>query len=415
MEQIFEEWNAYAQKKELQDRELSFEKLIANARLKIVVITGMRRCGKTSILILLSQRLSRKGKKTGYINLEDSRIKNRPEVLDDILKWFGEEGCLLLDEITNARDWEGWLARNHEMLKGRLNLILSSSRRGLAVPSKPLRGRMLAYELYPLSFREYLCFKKIKLEKTTVGLGRMEKALEEYLVYGGFPEVVLLADKTEKIRLLNFYFRDIIGLDIAEIARENISTVELFGKYVIDAPYFSASKCLSFFKSQGYGIAKQSLLYLEKCSQEGYLFFFAPIFSYTIKDRSQYPRKSYLGDTGFIYALSGKKDWGRLYENAVFLHLKRQNLPATEINYWKNAVGREADFVLREGLKTKEIIQVAYELSEEKTKDREVSGLVECARALGLKKGKVITKNLEKSKTVDGITIQFIPLWKWLL
>lgn len=415
MEEFLEEWNAYAQKRELKEREVDWKKIQSNSQLKIIAITGIRRAGKSSILILLHQKLLQGGKKVSYINLEDSRIKNGPEVLESILKWFGEEGYLLLDEITNAPDWEGWLARNHEMLKGKLKLIISSSRRGLVTPSKPLRGRILPYEFYPLSFQEFLQFRGMKAEKTTVGIGKIEKALGEYLTYGGFPEVVLLEDKTEKIKVLNSYFKDIIGLDVAEIAQENISTVEVFGKFIIGATYFSASKCLNFFKSQGYKIAKQSLLNLERFSQEGYLFFFVQIFSYSIRDRSQYPRKAYLGDTGFMYALEGKIDWGRLYENAVYLELKRRHSFTREIHYWKNAAGSEVDFVLREGMKTKEIIQVVYKMDEEKTKEREIRGLVEGAKALGVKKGIVITKNKEKTEFIEGIKISFIPLWKWLL
>ena len=297
MEEIFEEWNIYASKKELKSREMNLEDIERNSELKIVSITGIRRAGKSSILLILQQKLSKKGNKVAYINLEDSRIKDDKNVLDNIIKWFGDSGYLLLDEITSVNGWEGWLARNHEMLKGKLNLIISSSRKNLVTPNKPLRGRMLAYELYPLSFKEFLEFKNIKLEKTTAGIGRIERALEEYVIYGGFPEAVLLEGYTDKIRLINSYFKDIIGLDVSEVSKENISIVEAFGKYIIESSYFSASKCLNYFKSLGFKIGKQSILDLEKYSQFSYLFYFIQIFSRSIKDRTQYPRKAYLGDT----------------------------------------------------------------------------------------------------------------------
>lgn len=415
MEEAFEEWDIYARKKQLKPRGINFKSIKDNSKLKIIAITGIRRCGKTSALILLRQMLDKEGKRAGYINLEDSRIKDNKNILDDVLKWFGDSDYLLLDEITSVNDWEGWLSRNHEMLKGKLHLIVSSSRKNLAIPNKPLRGRVLPYELYPLSFREFLQFNDISLEKTTAGIGKIEKAFNEYLVYGGFPEVVLSQNKTDKLRLLDSYFKDIIGLDVAEIAKENISTVELFGKYIIEAPYFSASKCLNFFKSVGYKIGKQSILNLEKNSKEGYLFFFIPIFSHTIKDRSQYPRKSYLGDTGFMHAISGRIDMGRLFENLVYLELKRRTPLNQEINYWKNKQGIETDFVIREGLNVKKLIQVVYELKDEKTKKREIKGLVACAKELGFKEGIIITKDFEAIKTFERIKIKFVPLWKWLL
>jgi predicted AAA+ superfamily ATPase len=412
---VFEEWKTYAQKKALKVRALDLWGMISNSSLKVIGITGIRRSGKSSILIMLQQELVKEGENAAYVNLEDSRIKDNKTVLDDVLKWFGDKGYLLLDEVTGVHDWEGWLARNHELLKGRLHLIVSSSRRKLVIPTRPLRGRMLAYELYPLSFKEFLSFRGIKVELTVAGIGSIERALDEFLIYGGFPEVVLIDDKTDKIRLLNSYFKDIIGLDVAEISGESITTVELFGKYIIETSYFSASKCLNFFKGLGYKIGKESLLDLEGYSQEGYLFFFVHLFSYTIKDRTQYPRKAYLGDTGFMYTMSGKKDMGRLFENAVFLELKRKTPQQHDIHYWKNRAGFEADFVIREGLSIKEVIQVAYELNSEKTKNREVCGLLTCTKEAGLKRGLIITKDFERVETVDEIIITFMPLWKWLL
>lgn len=415
MESVFEEWNAYAQRKILKPRAVDSNAIKSNARLKIVGITGVRRCGKSSILIMLQQKLVKEGEKTAYVNLEDSRIKNSRTVLEDLLKWFGDSGYLLLDEITSVHDWEGWLARNHELLKDRLNLIISSSRKGLAAPSKPLRGRTLVYELYPLSFAEFVQFKNIGIERTTAGTGRIEKTLNEYLIYGGFPEVVLTDDKTDKIKLLNSYFKDIIGLDVAELSGEGITIVELFGKYVIEAPNFSASKCLNFLKGLGHKIGKQSILNLEKNSQDGYLFFFVPVFSHKIKDKTQYPRKAYMGDTGFMYTISGKTDMGRLFENAVFLELKRRKAQQQDINYWKNRDGSEVDFVILKGLRVKEAIQVVYDIKNKKTEKREISGLVSCAKETGLKEGLIITKEKECTETVDGIKIRFIPLWKWFL
>ena len=414
MEDIFEEWNVYASKRKLKPRDISLSGIEKNSKLKIVSITGIRRAGKSSILILLQQRLS-KNSKAAYINLEDSRIKNNKDVLDNILKWFGDSGFLLLDEITSVNDWEGWLARNHEMLKGKLSLVTSSSRKSLITPNKPLRGRMLAYEFYPLSFKEFLEFKGIKIEKTTAGIGIAERALEEYLIYGGFPEVVLLEDYTDKIRVINSYFKDIIGLDVSEISRENINIVETFGKYVVESSYFSASKCFNYLKTLGYKIGKQSILNLEKYAQASYLFFFIQIFSKNIKDRNQYPRKAYLGDTGFMNAISGKKDMGRLYENIVLLELKRKLSQNQEINYWKNLEGIECDFIIREGLNIKKAIQAVYDIKNEKTRQREIKGIAACAEEFGLKEGLIITKDYEAEEKISNKRIKFIPLWKWLL
>ncbi|HIH20138.1 TPA: ATP-binding protein [Candidatus Micrarchaeota archaeon] len=411
---VFEEWNTYAKRKKLLPRKIGLDSIISNANSKIVAITGVRRCGKSSLLMLLAQRLEQEGKKVAYVNVEDSRIKDNLEVLDEALKWFGEDGFLLLDEITSASDWQGWLARNHELLKGRLRLIVSSSRKSLMTPSKPLRGRVLPLGMFPLSFGEYLSFKGLKVEKTTSGRGRLEKAFAEYMKYGGFPEVALASEEVDKILILNSYFKDIVGLDVAEASKQDVGTVEAFGKYAIQAPYFSASKCLNFFKTIGYKIGKEKLLELEQYSQASFLFFFTPIFSYNIKDKSQYPRKAYCGDTGFYYSTTGKMDFGRLYENLAFLELKRRTQGEKELCYWKSKEGFETDIVVKQGANVSEAIQVVYDLKEDKTLKREVRGLTECCKELKPTRATILTKDVKQTKTIEGIKINFVPLIDWL-
>ena len=411
---VFKEWDIYAKNQILHQRDLDISSIIRNSHLKIIAITGIRRSGKTSILMLLAQHLTKKGKKVCYINLEDNRLKHQENVLDDIIKYFGDQGYLLLDEITAINGWEGWLSRIHELLKGNLHIIVSSSRKTLSKPTKPLRGRILSYELYPLSFQEYLNFKKISISQTTANIGKREKAFHLYRQFGGFPEVTLTQNNTDKIRILNAYFRDIIALDIAEMSHEDISIVETFARYVIQSPYFSASKCLNFFKSLGFKIGKEKLLHLEQYAQSAYLFFSIPIFSFSIKDRSQYPRKSYIGDVGIYYGIQGTEEKGRLFENIVFLELKRRIAEQREIFYWKNKEGLETDFVIKQGINIKEIIQVTTDLSNKKTMDREINGLFSCAKELNISQGTIVTESFHKSVVKQGIHIDFIPIMQWL-
>ncbi len=411
---VFKEWDIYAKQQKLHKRNIDFTSIIRNAKLKIPAITGIRRSGKTSLLMLLTQLLSEKDKNVCYINLEDNRLKNQEEVLDNIIKWFGDEGYLLLDEITAINGWEEWLARTHELLKGRLHIIVSSSRKTLSKPSKPLRGRILSYELYPLSFKEYLTFTNIKIQPTTASEGQQERVFKTYQKYGGFPEVSLTKNKTDKIRILNAYFNDIIALDVSDMSHMDISIVENFARYILQSPYFSASKCLNFFKSMGFKIGKEKLLLLEQYMQSAYLFFFTPIFSYNIKDKSQYPRKAYVGDNGFFYGIQGLEDKGRVFENIVFLELKRQLTNQQEICYWKNKKGMETDFIIKQGFNIKKIIQVTTSLYQKETIDREIRGLVSCAKELNVNKGLIITESLEKNQTVDNINISFKPFIKWV-
>lgn len=203
---VFGEWDAYSTRRRLLDREVDLDSMVESSGVKLVSVTGIRRCGKSSLLMLVRQRLGARGERVAYVNLEDTRLSASRDPLDDVLRWFGDEGVLLLDEVTAAPDYEGWLARNHELLKERLRLIVTSSRRSLASPSKPLRGRVRGFELYPLSFREFVSFRGVPVDWTTAGRGRLERALGEYLKFGGFPEAVLAEGDTEKVAILGGIF-----------------------------------------------------------------------------------------------------------------------------------------------------------------------------------------------------------------
>ena len=413
--EVFKEWDAYASRRRLINREIDLDALIDASQRKIIGITGIRRSGKSSLLMLLRRRLADKGEKAAYINIEDTRLRADSNLLDDVLKWFGDEGTLLLDEVTSSPDHEGWLARTHELLKDRLRLIVSSSRSSLASPSKPLRGRILPVELHPLSFREFLSFKGVTVEHTTAGRGRLEKAFQEYIVFGGFPEVSLTPDETEKVSILSAYLRDIVGLDVAEVSGIDIATVKAFTEHALQTPTFSASKTLSYLKSLGFKLGKDKVLSLEHYTESSYLIHYTRIYSRNIKDRALYPRKAYPGDTGFVYALRGRIDLGRLYENAVLLELKRRNKGVTEINYWKSREGFETDFVIHRGARVMEAIQVAKDLSDPKTYARETQSLAKCASELGAEKAVVLADGQRQELRINGVSVVGKPILDWFL
>lgn len=150
------------------------------------------------------------------------------------------------------------------------------------------------------------------------------------------------------------------------------------------------------------------LMYLK----ESFLLFNLDIFSYKLKVQYKQNKKIYVIDTGLRNSISFRfsEDIGRLYENAVFIELKRRN---KDVYYWKGK--GEADFLIEEGLKVKEIIQVCKNVSDEKTKLREIRSLSEAAKVFKIKEGKVITEDYYGEEKINSIKIKFIPLWLWLL
>ena len=403
---IFDEWTEYALRVRLKPRR-GWERLLELSHAKPVFLTGIRRSGKSSLMMLLSQKAEGK---VGYVNLEDPRLSGEAGVLDALLSWFGDSGFLFLDEVSSIKGWEGWLARVWEQTRGKLFLIVSSS--VFTYPPKPLRGRLLKFELFPLSFREFLEFKGWSHEARTVAeRGRLLQGFYEYAVWGGFPEVVLAEDEFQKLLILSSYFSDIVALDVAERNKEDIGLVKTVARYLLQSKEFSASKTRNFLKTLGWKCGKERLLSLEESFSRAYLFFFTEVFSHGIKDRLQYPRKVYPGDSGFFKAITGKEERGRLYEAVVFMALRRRLSPLKEINYWKGRRGEEVDFVIRRGGRVERLIQVT---SGEEIKPREYRAALEAAKSLG-KKEVIFVGDVEGEEKRDGIKFRFLNIVDWLL
>ena len=414
IEDVLREWGATAAGKPLKNREFDINKTIDESKNRVVSITGIRRAGKSSILMLIYRKLATLGKKAAYANLEDNRLQI-PEALDAILKQTPNADWLLLDEVTSAKEWENWIHRINEMKS--VHLITTSSLNKLSrFPPKALRGRISYFEFFPLSFVEFLEFRNIKMPETTREIGIVEHELDDYLTYGGFPEVVL---SENKVGIVQEYMNSIIALDVAALSTVPLRVVSDFSAQLIGTTLFSATKLENVMKNMGHKIGKSTLLELEQLFETAYLAFFVPVFSTKIKDEALYSRKVYLGDTGFFYAARGKKNFGRVYENAVFLQLRRKLNPLGQISYYRSAGNQEVDFVIRQGSEVKKLIQVVYELDDEKTKEREIKALVEAAEEFGLdgKKGEllIITKDYEAKEDFEGKRITYKKLWKWLI
>lgn len=206
-----------------------------------------------------------------------------------------------------------------------------------------------------------------------------------------------------------------MGLDVAEASGVSLPTVRAFTDYVLQAPLFSASKATRHLVALGHRLGKDTALALEHYTESSYLVHFTHVYSRSIKDRAPYPRKAYPGDTGFVYALQGRVDMGRLLENVVLLELKRRGGPLSEVNYWRGRGGAEVDFVVREGGRVTEVIQVTLDLSEERTRRHEFGGLAACASELGAERALVLTMGEPGRESVEGVEIEVESVMRWLL
>ena len=385
---------------------------------EIITISGPRRAGKSTIMYQLIEKIAGKEgmKKTLYVNFEDPSFLPflSVELLEEIYDVYREKvnhskkAYLFLDEIQNIPGWEKWV-RSYYDKKENVKIVISGSSSKLLSSefSSLLTGRSVNFEVYPLSFREFLDFKGVRIPKKVLKESerKIRHYLDEYLKFGGFPQVTLKKEENIKLKTLEQYFESMIMRDIVE--RYQIRDVLSLKKAAVFG-MTNISKEFSFNTLRktlkiSLDTAKDYATYLE----QAYILFQLPYFSYSMKEVMVRNRKLYAVDSGLRNAVSKSftADRGRLAENIVYLHLKKNR---KEIYYWKE--NGEVDFVIKE--KTLVPINVTY--GEESPK-REDKAMMEFFSEFKVKEGIIVTDSEEKEKKVDGKVLSYVPLWKFLL
>ena len=292
-----------------------------------IIITGVRRCGKS---VLLSQIMDAMHDGYYYITFDDERLadfdlKDFDKLYEIFIELFGKNKTFFLDEVQNVNGWERWVRRMYE--NGFKFFITGSNARLLSRElATLLTGRHLQISLYPFSFKEFLVFNKIDLKKEDIYLtekrGIIIKYFNEYLDKGGFPEFL----KYNKIEILQEYFNDIIQKDIVERYKiKEIKQLKELARYIItntgNLATYNQLKKITEIKS-----VKTIINYFDYL-ENAYLVFKVPYFSYSLKKQSVNPFKVFSIDTGLRNSISFKfsSDIGRLYENLAALELKRKN------------------------------------------------------------------------------------------
>lgn len=424
--EILSDWNFWA--KEIDTgikREDYINKLtpLITGTNQIVCIAGIRRSGKSTIIKQLAKELGG-DINTLIVNFEDERFIQRDlKLLRDIYNTYLEKvkpkkkPFIFLDEIQNIPEWERFARGVHERKEATVVISGSSSKLLSAELATLLTGRNITFFAYPLSFKEFLKFKGISVSTEIEALAKrveIKRALDEYMEFGGFPEVVL---STDKKRILLGYFDTIITKDTIDRfnirEREKIKTLSKFYLTNISSPV-SFNKVSSFLN-----IPLRTVERFSEYIQTACLVFFIKKFSFSMKEQEKAQRKVYSIDTGLSNAVGFRftKNSGKLMENIVATELKiRQTFdPGIEIYYWRDQSGKEVDFVVKDGLKVRELIQVCWDLSDMETKGREVKGLVKAMEEFNLGTGLMITEDFEGEEKIKNKDIIYKPLWKWLL
>lgn len=377
---------------------------------RIIILTGVRRCGKSTLLRQMMENKSY----WCYINFEDERLLDFEaqefEMLNEVLiEIYGPSKIYFFDEIQNIDKFETFVRRLQE--EGKKVVITGSN---AALLSKEfgtrLTGRYKPFEVYPFSFREFLRFKKVDVQKSdfynTEKRVRLLKLFEDYLSFGGLPEYLKNQDK-DYVRTVyeNILYKDIITR--YSIKRERL-VKELVNILATNAS--SSFTYNSLRKTLGLSNAitvKEYITYLGN----SYLFFELLKFSYSLKQQLSSPRKIFLIDTAFnqVCGLNFTPNKGRNLENTVFIELKRRG---EKVYYCSGK--NECDFVVKEGTRITQAIQVCYSLTEA-NREREINGLIEAMDLFKLKEGLILTLEETEEVTIKNKRVRILPVSRWLL
>lgn len=394
---ILEKWNFWNQKIDAGFRRESCLKKLNKllAMTEVVALTGVRRSGKSTLILQIIEELIAKGvnpQNTLYVNFEEPNfydslnVKFLSKIFDAYMEFFDpkEKVYIFLDEVQLVKEWERFVAALYDR---RVNVKIfvtgSSSNFLMEEISTLLSGRYVSEVIYPLSFAEFLDFKKEKYSPL-IKRPKLYNYLREYIEFGGFPKVVVEKEKYNKKTLLVEYFNSILERDI--LFRHRIKN-EKDIKEIAGFALANISSRISTYKiEKAFRISNPNARRYFEYFQESFMLQFATFFSYSVKKQTYNPQKVFCIDTGLRNAVSFKfsEDIGKLLENMVYLELLRKK----ETPYYWEGKG-EIDFVLRRGHKVSELINVCYSLNAQSL-EREIKSLEEGMSEFKNTKAKII-------------------------
>ena len=360
------------------------------------IITGIRRSGKSTFV---NQDFLKTDRNAFYLNFDDPALYSFSAsdfvILEEAIERFQNENkgskAVYFDEIQVVEGWEVFV--NSQLRKGNLVTVTGSNASLLSYElGTRLTGRHLDYELFPFNFDEYC--KLRKCDKTS-------ESFKHFLEEGGFPEY-LIYNRTDILKRL---FEDILMRDvIVRYGIKDVRSVKMLSVYLASncGNLITGSKLSAQLGLKTTATILEYLSFLEQC----YLFFFVPKFNYSAKAQSVNPKKVYCIDTGMIQnvTLSINADMGRVFENAVFIELRRR----TKNIWYYSEAAFECDFLYGRDVVPENAVQVCYELTSE-NKEREVRGLVETCKKFPGVKPLIVTFNQNDKISYGGMIVEAVP------
>lgn len=377
-----------------------------------IVISGFRRSGKSTVLAQTAKKFYKN--KYFYVNFEQEEFLNFKaqdfSTLHEVLiNLYGDRKVFMFDEVQNISGWESFVRR---LIDSGYKCYVTGSNASILSPEfgAKLTGRYLPIEMLPFSFNEYCLFNKVEIPTHKVLItrekGLLKKVFNEYLYMGGIPDHLKYPDS-----------------NWPQILYEDALTRDIVSRYKIEEPkllkelsYYllsNVSALVSFNKMKsllGLGSVNTVKAYVDYL-ESAWLLFTVNCYAFSVKKQQVANKKIFAVDTGLVnsVAFSFSSDYGKFLENVVFLALKRRQ---EEVFYYKTKDGSEVDFYLP---RTKRMIQVCFNLTNTKTKERELSSIITAAAEMGVRDCLLLTEDDTDVMKVGNLEIKVKPVYRWLL
>lgn len=380
------------------------------------VVIGVRRSGKST---LCQSAVLQSGRPFGYVNFDDERLASlRGEDLNTVLETLyalnGDFDVLFLDEVQNIPEWN--LFVNRLLRQGMHVLVTGSNAKLLSGElATHMVGRYHAVELFPLSFAEFCAFRGVDpADKTTLAAGLRQRALDEYLRQGGFPE--LLTEGSSAPEYVSALIDGILERDIRQRLRQrSVRPIRAVADYLLNVvpavlnPHalgarLELGRAPNTVKTYIDHLRRAYLLIaIHKWSRKAHL---------RIRNEKLYPVDvAFMG--GGRQANPGENVGWRL-ETVVLIELLRRHRPFKDEVFYYQENRSEADFVVCRGNDTIAVVQVSADISNPKTRDRELRGAVAAVKATGCPEATLVTLHESGEETIDGIRIRIVRARDWL-
>lgn len=389
--------------------EIRREIMLPTASPDVVAIVGPRRSGKTFLMLKTANDMLKNNRQTVYVSFDEPSFRKIPvrRFAELVRKEYPEGKVnLFLDEIQEWKDWDFNLRWLHDVKDFTIFISgSSSSLQSSEIPSR-LRGRYASKLVTPFSFREICNFSL----KTFREKGRVQNVFEEYVKWGGFPEVWIYKSREKIVSLLEtIFYRDLVE----RFRIRNMAEFQSIFYFVLSnySNSFTWNSLKKFMETLDVKIDTKTLINYINYMSQAFLIFTLQKFSYSEREKAVSPKKIYVIDLAFSNLFEKPLDLGRKMENLVFIELlRRLQNRASQVFYHTTKDGKEVDFIVKTSGRIEQIIEVCHEVDEEHVKK-----VVKASEELDCKKLLCITRNQEGETRVKNKEIEYMPIWKWLL